>query len=134
MSKGMAVVSYPAVLDDKDNEKGLYTVTFPDVPAAISEGKGIAQAIINGSDALGLTLYGKKKYPKPSDIEEVRKNNPDTIVNYIAVDMDDIKKRVVLPTVKKNTTLPGELAKRAEEAGVNFSQVLREALEEKLGH
>ena len=29
-------VAYPAVLDDTENEKGLYTVTFPDVPGAIS--------------------------------------------------------------------------------------------------
>lgn len=132
MSKRTRVVSFPAVLDDRDNEKGVYTVTFPDVSSAISEGQGVAQALINGADALGLALYGMKKYPKPSDAEEVRKNNPGTIVNYIAVDMDDIRKRVILPTVKKNTTLPAELAKEAEKAGVNFSQTLKEALEEKL--
>lgn len=126
------LVSYPAILDDKDNEKGQYTVTFPDVPGAITDGEGIAQALINGADALGLVLYGEKEFPKASDIEDIRKNNPKAIVNYIAVDLDEIKKHVVLPTVKKNTTLPGELAKKAEEAGINFSQTLKEALEKKL--
>lgn len=126
------LVSYPAILDDKDNEKGQYTVTFPDVPGAITDGEGIAQALINGADALGLVLYGEKEFPKVSDIEDIRKNNPKAIVNYIAVDLDEIKKHIVLPTVKKNTTLPGELAKKAEDAGINFSKVLREALEEKL--
>lgn len=126
------LVLYPAILDDRNNKKKQYTVTFPDVPEAISDGEGIAQALINGADALGLALYGRKNFPKRSDIEKVKKENPETIVNYIAVDMDEIKKRVVLPTVKKNTTLPGELAKEAEEAGINFSQTLKEALEKKL--
>ncbi|EDX41623.1 protein of unknown function UPF0150 [Limosilactobacillus reuteri subsp. rodentium] len=125
-------IVYPAVLSDEYNENGEYTVTFPDVPAAISQGFGLADALINGGEALGLALYDEKEIPEPTDIEEVKKNNPKAIVNYIAVDMNDIKKRVVLPTVKKNTTLPGELAKRAEEAGINFSQTLREALEEKI--
>lgn len=132
MSDGTKVVCYPAILDDRDNKKEQYTVTFPDVPGAISDGEGIAEALVNGSEALGLTLYGKKEFPKPSDIEKIKKENPKTIVNYIAVDMEEIKKRIVLPTVKKNTTLPGELAKKAEEAGINFSQTLKEALERKL--
>lgn len=123
---------YPAILDDKDNEKGIYTVTFPDVPEAITQGDGLAEAILNGADALGLVLYNKKELPKPTNINQVIEQNKNTIVNYIAVDLNEIKKHIVLPTVKKNTTLPGELAKKAEEAGINFSQTLREALENKL--
>ncbi|OYS59521.1 HicB family protein [Limosilactobacillus reuteri] len=125
-------IVYPAILNDEYNKNGEYTVTFPDVPAAISQGLNLADALINGAEALGLALYGEKEFPIPTSIEEIKKENPKKIVNYIAVDMNDIKKHVVLPTVKKNTTLPGELAKRAEEAGINFSQTLREALEEKL--
>lgn len=126
------LVVYPAVLDDRDNEKGFYTVTFPDVPAAISQGRGIAEAIMNGSSALGLVLYDEKDLPRRSDIDAVRNDNKGTIVTYIAVDLVEAKKNVTFPVVKKNTTLPGDLAKRAEEAGINFSQVLREGLEEKL--
>lgn len=126
------LIAYPAVLDDRDNEKGFYTVTFPDVPAAISQGHGIAEAIMNGSSALGLVLYDERDLPKRSDIDAIKDDNKDAIVTYIAVDLVEARKNVTFPVVKKNTTLPGDLAKRAEEAGINFSQTLREALEEKL--
>ncbi|MFQ9706095.1 MAG: type II toxin-antitoxin system HicB family antitoxin [Limosilactobacillus pontis] len=126
------LVAYPAVLDDRDNEKGFYTVTFPDVPAAISQGKGIAEAIINGASALGLVLYDATPLPERSDIDVIKKNNKGTVVTYIAVDLNEAKKNVTLPVVKKNTTLPGDLAKKAEAAGINFSQTLKEALEKKL--
>lgn len=132
MLKTLKEVAYPAVLDDTDNEKGVYTVTFPDVPEAISEGKGIADAMLSGADALGLVLYDRNELPKPTDIGNVKKDNADALVTYIAVDLDEAKKHVILPTVKKNTTLPGELAKRAEDANINFSQTLKEALENKL--
>ena len=125
-------IVYPAILDDTQNDKGVYTVTFPDVPSAISQGAGIADALLMGADALGLALYDQEELPKPSDINIVRADNPQAIVDYIAVDLDEAKKNVVLPTVKKNTTLPGELAKKAEEAGINFSKTLKEALEVKL--
>lgn len=126
------IVAYPAVLDDRYNNPQEYTVTFPDVGAAISQGKGIAEALYKGAEALGLTLYDKKELPQASDIEKVKEENPGTIVNYIFVDLEEAKKNVILPTVKKNTTLPGELAKRAEDAGINFSKCLREALEKEL--
>ena len=49
MEKNKEIVAYPAVLDDSENEKGVYTVTFPDVPGALSQGKGVAKAMSNGS-------------------------------------------------------------------------------------
>ena len=41
------VIVYPAVLDNSENSDDVYTVTFPDVPGAISEGKGLAQAMLS---------------------------------------------------------------------------------------
>lgn len=132
MSEEENLVVYPAILDDRYNEDGIYTVTFPDVPQAITQGNGIAEALINGADALGLALYSQKELPKATDISLVVEQNKNAIINYIAVDLNEAKKHIVLPTVKKNTTLPGKLAREAEDAGINFSQTLREALEKKL--
>ena len=125
-------VAYPAVLDDKENEKGLYTVTFPDVPGAISEGKGQAKAIVNGSVALGLVLYDEKQLPKVSTVEEVQKANPGKTVVVIAADLKEAAKKATPVLVKKNTTIPADLAKKAEEKGINFSRTLVEALQSKL--
>ncbi|MDD6386590.1 MAG: type II toxin-antitoxin system HicB family antitoxin [Lactobacillus equicursoris] len=125
-------VAYPAVLDDTENEKGLYTVTFPDVPGAISEGKGQAKAIVNGSVALGLVLYDEKQLPKASTVEEVQKANPGKTVVVIAADLKEAAKKATPVLVKKNTTIPADLAKKAEEKGINFSRTLVEALQSKL--
>lgn len=117
-------IVYPALLDDTDNPKGFYTVTFPDIPEAISQGDGIAEAMVQGSHALGLAMYKARVFPKATDVEEVRKNNKDKKVVLIASDLVEARKHVTLPKVKKNTTIPEDLAKKADKAGVNFSQVL----------
>lgn len=126
------VVAYPAVLDDRDNKPGVYTVTFPDVPGAISEGDSIAQAMENGSVALGLLLADETDLSKASDVKKVENDNPECIVTLISSNLTEAKKNVKKPTVKKNTTIPGDLAQKAEEAGINFSQTLAEALRQKL--
>ena len=121
------LIVYPAVLDNSENSDDVYTVTFPDVPGAISEGKGLAQAMLNGSEALGLMLYDVDEMPEASNIDEVR-----AVVTLIFTDLEDARRKARKPLVKKNTTIPSTLAKQAEERGINFSQTLTEALEEKL--
>lgn len=128
------VVAYPAILDNSQNENGEYTVIFPDVPGAISQGKNIPEAMANGSEVLGLMLYDARKLPKVSDLKEIEKENKNSFVTMIFSNLDNIAKTVKKPTVKKNTTIPGELARRAEEAGINFSKTLTEALEKKLAN
>lgn len=127
------VIAYAAVLDNSENDNGVYTVTFPDVPSAISQGETLAEAVENGSEALGLALYEEKHLPKHSNYYDVIQNNPDKVVTLIASNLDKIAATVRKPTVKKNTTIPGDLAQKAEDAGINFSQTLAEALREKLG-
>ncbi len=128
------LVAYPAILDDSENEKGVYTVTFPDVPGAISFGRGVAEAMQRGSEALGLMLYDKNNLPLATNLETVRKQNPGKIVTLISNDLDNTKKYVKKPIVKKNTSLPGDLAQEAEKAGINFSQTLADALRAKLAN
>lgn len=87
-------LSYPAIFDDSENEKGIYTVTFPDVPCAITEGKGIKEAEYNAKAALKLGLYGKQEFPTSSSLEKVRQDNPDKIVKMIGVDIDTLEEGV----------------------------------------
>ena len=132
MKSEKRIVAYPAILDDSENPKGMYTVTFPDVPGAISQGMGVPEAMANGSEALGLMLYNEEKLPNVSDIKEIQKENQESLVTMIFSDLAEAKKHVKTPMVKKNTTIPGDLAQKAEEAGINFSKTLTEALEQKL--
>ncbi|MGO4925048.1 type II toxin-antitoxin system HicB family antitoxin [Ligilactobacillus ruminis] len=85
------VIVYPAVLDNSENSDDVYTVTFPDVPGAISEGKGLAQAMLNGSEALGLMLYDVDEMPEASNIDEVRAKYPEAEVTLIFTDLEDAK-------------------------------------------
>lgn len=135
----MRTVVYPAVLDDSENgEKGYYTVEFPDVPGALSEGHGLAEALYNAEQTLGLALYdvADKDLPKVTPLEKVKdfckENYPNAQVYPVATDLDIAAKEVTPVMVKKNTRIPGKLAQQAEAAGINFSETLKEALENKL--
>lgn len=130
----MSFVVYPAILDDSENEKGYYTVTFPDVEGAISDGSGEGEAMANGSEILGAFLYDvpKDQLPVPTDIDIIKKNNPNKLVVPIFADLEKARRETKPATIKKNTTIPGDLAYKAEQAGINFSQTLTEALKQKL--
>lgn len=136
----MRRVVYPAVLDDsKNGKKGYYTVEFPDIEGAFSEGHGLAEALYNAEQALGLALYDvpDDKLPVPSDIDDVqefcKKNYPNAKVYPIVSDLEQAAREVKPVMVKKNTRIRGDLAYKAEKAGINFSQLLTEAIEKKLG-
>ena len=116
----------------KNNATNFISITFPDVPGAISEGKGLAQAMLNGSEALGLMLYDVDEMPEASNINEVRAEYPEAEVTLIFTNLEDVRRKARKTLVKKNTTIPSTLAQQAEERGINFSQTLTEALEEKL--
>ena len=51
----------------------------------------------------------------------------------IDVDMEQIRKRIKPIYVKKTLTIPEWLNTKASEQGINFSQLLQEALKTKLG-
>lgn len=125
-------VAYPAVLDDSENKPGEYSVSFPDVPGALSEGVGVAQALAHGAEALELMLYDEKELPESSDLKTVEQEYPHAIVSFITVDLVAAAKKVKKPVVRKNTTIPEDLAEKADAADINFSETLTEALKEKL--
>ncbi|SFE14506.1 type II toxin-antitoxin system HicB family antitoxin [Trichococcus pasteurii] len=120
-------VAYPAILDDRENVPGTYTVTFPNVPGAISEGIGITDALATGAEALALMLYDEKELPTASFLSDVQADNPEAIVSYIMVDLVAAAKKVQLvePTSiinsnKAETVIPTtptyeELVKRNRE-------------------
>ncbi|WP_106448877.1 type II toxin-antitoxin system HicB family antitoxin [Trichococcus alkaliphilus] len=89
-------VAYPAIIDDRENTPGSYTVTFPDVPGAISQGIGIPEVMTNGAEALALMLYDEKILPTVSFLSDVQADNPEAIVSYIVSDLSEANKEVEL--------------------------------------
>ena len=130
----MAKYVYPAIFTLEAN--GQFSVSFPDIAGCYSGGDNLAEAIEMAEDALALMLFHfeqkKTPVPKASVIDAIPVVGR-SFVNYIACDTLIYQKRNNTRAVKKTLSIPEWLNEAATEAGVNFSQVLQEALLEKLG-
>ncbi|MBZ4662818.1 MAG: hypothetical protein JG776_500 [Caloramator sp.] len=117
-------------------ENGGYFVSFPDLPGCITEGSTLEEAIYMAKDALELHLYGMEE-----DNEQIPSSTPPekfdipkgAFVVPITVYMQPVRDEMANKSVNKTVTLPRWLNKAAEDAKINFSQVLQQALKEKLG-
>lgn len=65
-------------------------------------------------------------------LEKVRKDNPGKVVTYILADMKEANEISKPAIIKKNTSIPRDLAIAGEKASINFSKLLTEALKIKL--
>ena len=120
---------YPAVFTPSD---GYITVTFPDVPGAITQGKDIEEAHAMAVEVLGFALEDYSEYPKATPIHELKEQYPDSDIALVSIDMAAFMRKYHSKKVRKNVTIPEWLNDLAEENNLNFSQVLTEALELKL--
>ncbi len=129
----MAKYVYPAVFTPEEN--GMYSVDFPDLEGCYTCGEDLADALYMAEDVLALTLYHyeKEKRPVPSPSNRTALNiKNDEFVNMVICDTLYYQKRNNTKAVKKTLSIPEWLNEAAISAGVNFSQVLQEALVEKL--
>lgn len=122
-------IGYFATITVEDTVEGLYYIVgFPDLEGCFSQGNSLEEALCRGREALAI-YYGEKRgqLPPASSLDEIRKRNPDSIIQMIALDTDCY---IVKPmrTVNKTVTVPEWLNKLSEKYQVNFSQVLRNAL------
>lgn len=128
----MAKYVYPAVFHPNEDD-GSITVTIPDLPGCITEGKDLANAVFMAGDALASWLWDaencKDSIPAPSQVLQVEAPE---FVNYVYADTDEYRRKYDSRAVKKTLSIPNWLNTLAEQAGVNFSQVLQDALKEKL--
>ena len=105
----MANYVYPAVFHPNEDDSSI-TVIVPDLPGCITEGKDLADALFMAEDAVSMWLwYAEDSHtPIPAATQPPR-------------------------TVKKTLSIPSWLNAQAEQAGINFSAVLQEALKARLG-
>lgn len=131
----MAKYVYPAIFTPE--EKG-YSVFFPDLEGCYTCGDDLNDAIMMAEDVLAFVLYDyeaeKRNIPKPSRLEEVSLEAEGDFVNYIACDTIEYVKKHNNRAVKKTLTIPEWLNEEAIRAGINFSQVLQEALMAKINN
>jgi len=125
---------YPAIFH-KAAEGGFW-VTFPDIPECMTQGDDMQQSYEMAVDALGLAITSreeeKQEIPTPSEPYKLSVSADEFCV-VIEFDMLAYKKRTNSKAIKKTLTIPEWLNEEATALGVNFSQVLQDALMQKLG-
>ena len=123
---------YPAVFHKA--EEGGFWVSFPDFPECFTEGDDITQAYEMAVEALGLALVNRKEekeeIPAPAEIDKLDLEDGTLVI--VEFDMLEYQKRHNSRAVKKTLSIPAWLNEEATAMGVNFSQVLQEALMSKV--
>jgi predicted RNase H-like HicB family nuclease len=125
--------SFPALFA---NEEGQVTVTFPDLPGCVTSGDGFDHALAMAEEAMGGHILSMceagEAVPAPTPAEKLTLEPGEYIV-MVSQWMPLVIERAKPVFVRKNLTIPRWLNIKAEEAHINFSGVLQEALREKLG-
>lgn len=128
----MAKYAYPAVFTREEN--GQYSVVFHDLEGCYTCGDSLEEALEMAEDVLALVLYGyesdAREIPAPGSTPASLYEND--FLNYVKCDTLEYRKMYNNKAVKKTLTIPEWLNESATALGINFSQVLQEALIQKL--
>lgn len=128
----MGKLFYPAIFHKA--EEGGFWISFPDIPECLTEGDNMQQAYEMAVEALGLALVNRKEekeeIPVPSEIDKIHEEDGTIVI--IEFDMQEYLRKHNSRAVKKTLSIPEWLNEEATAMGVNFSQVLQEALMSKL--
>jgi len=118
---------YPAIFHK--NGDGSYTITYPDLPGCISEGKTLGNAMYMAQSALtqwiGYLADKKHEIPKASPAKKI-KTSHDDFVNLICAEVKDAR------AVKRTVSIPKWMDDKVVRSGLSLSRVLQDALRERL--
>lgn len=126
-------VTYPVLIKQSGKD---YLVYIPDLDG-YTEGKNLADAIKMARDYIGLAGIDCEKLPKASNYEDAlkkAKENADSfdysdgLATIVDVDLLEYRKQYDNRAVRKNCTIPYWMTVKADEAGVNYSRVLQDAI------
>jgi Uncharacterized conserved protein len=119
---------YPAIFH---REEDAYWVEFPDLEGCHTFGSTLTETMEAAQEALAgylITLLEQnRKIVSPSDIVDYHVD--DGFASLVSCDINQYRDT---KAVKKTLTIPSWLNDRAMTMGINFSQVLQEALLSKI--
>lgn len=123
---------YPAIFEP---EGTAYNVVFPDLEGCYTCGDDLADALKMAEDVLCMTLMNMEDsgeaIPAPSLASDLE-HGQGALISWVRADTDAYRKLYSTRAVKKTLTIPYWLNEAALQQGINFSQVLQEALKERL--
>lgn len=124
---------YPVVFTQDTD--GSYMACAPDLPGMFTCGRTLAEAVDMATDACEMWLWDAEKkkeaIPAASDLKNVEVEAGQNVALILA-DTDAYRRRMDSHAVKKTLTIPAWMAYQAEEAGLGLSQLLQEAIRDKL--
>lgn len=121
-------IVYPAIFTKENN---CYMVDFIDFNCSTFGGT-IQEAFFMAQEAMGLYFEDEKEYPDATDNYEKIKLQDNQFISLVGVDMIEYYKMHSNKSVKKTLTIPEWLNVLAENDNINFSQVLQDALKDRL--
>lgn len=126
-------VIYPVIITkDEAEATETYLVKIPDLDG-LTQGSSIANSIDMARDYIGLTIMDRE-----DDHEDIPESNtvlPKTdkgIATLVDVDIDTYRKKHDSKIVKKTLTIPNYLNELGKEQNVNLSELLTNALKQKV--
>ena len=124
---------YPALFSPESD--GGYSVSFPDIEGCFTCGDTLQDSIEMAQDALNLMLVELEDshlpIQSPSSINNIKIKN-DEFLTLIQADTMKYRKVLNNASVKKTLSIPSWLNDAAIASGINFSQVLQDALKTQL--
>lgn len=123
----MAEYVYPALFHANDD--GSFTITYPDLPGCISEGKSLANAMYMAQSALTEWieyLTDKKENIPPASTFNSMEIAEGEFVNLIRAEIKDSR------AVKRTVSIPKWMDDKVIESGLSLSRVLQDALKDRL--
>ena len=122
----MSEYVYPAIFHS--NEDGSFSITYPDLPGCITEGKSLANAMYMAQSALTQWIEyltdKEQKIPQASDLKSIETTTGE-FVNLIRADVKDGR------AVKRTVSIPKWMDDKVTEIGLSLSRVLQDALKER---
>lgn len=101
---------YPELFSRDVKDPEVYTVTFPDLPGAITEDKGLSEAIAMAVECVGLWLVDEIEtngtVPQSSDISKI-KADPLDAVYPILIDLNEYQKKYGTRAIRKKRNITG---------------------------
>ncbi len=134
---GTNVSTYPVFIKQSGKD---FLVYIPDLNG-YTEGKNVADAIAMARDYIGLAGIDKQadgeSLPPASDYAEAMKkakantdifDYSDGLLTMVDVNLVEYRKQFDNRAVRKNCTVPYWMTVKADEAGLNYSRVLQDAI------
>lgn len=124
------IVVYPAIFTHYASNN-CYSVEFLDFSCQ-AFGKTIEEAFFNSQEAMEEYFSKTETFPEMTENISNIKLLPSQFISFVKGDMIEYYKKHNDKIVRKTLTIPGWLNELAIEKNINFSQVLKDALMEKL--